>query len=229
MNVKAPIPIGSWTPESLVDYPGHIASVIYTHGCNFWCPYCHNQDLLHSYSTKDQKTFEDILPNILSNKLITGVVFTGGEPSVRPYMVKKMISTIRRESNLKIKIDTNGSSRDFISYARKNADFIAMDFKTLRYSEISKITIKEMRGRMQMLTYSKIPYEIRITMYPPLIDKSEFDPMIQTLVDCRVRNVAVQQYRPISSTASAPYPIAVLEQFSERLEKRGIKVRRGWL
>ena len=32
--------------QSLVDYPGKIAAVLFTRGCNFCCPFCHNGHLV---------------------------------------------------------------------------------------------------------------------------------------------------------------------------------------
>ena len=32
---------------SLVDYPGQICAVIFTGGCNFRCPFCHNSDIVN--------------------------------------------------------------------------------------------------------------------------------------------------------------------------------------
>ena len=33
---------------TLLDFPGHVAATIFTGGCNFRCPFCHNSDLLGS-------------------------------------------------------------------------------------------------------------------------------------------------------------------------------------
>ena len=32
---------------TLLDYPGITACLIFTQGCNFRCPFCHNKDLLN--------------------------------------------------------------------------------------------------------------------------------------------------------------------------------------
>ena len=31
---------------TLLDYPGNVACLIFTQGCNFRCPFCHNSGLL---------------------------------------------------------------------------------------------------------------------------------------------------------------------------------------
>ena len=38
--------IGGFQPMTLSDYPGQIAAVVFTQGCNFRCPFCHNGTLL---------------------------------------------------------------------------------------------------------------------------------------------------------------------------------------
>ncbi|HMB65576.1 MAG TPA: radical SAM protein, partial [Patescibacteria group bacterium] len=83
---------------SLIDYPGELAAVIFTQGCNFRCPFCHNPMLVqassgagkikntqnrdeqegHSYISKN-----DLLDFLKSRSgKLDGVVVTGGEPTV---------------------------------------------------------------------------------------------------------------------------------------------------
>ena len=31
---------------TLLDYPGHVAATIFTGGCDFKCPFCHNKSLV---------------------------------------------------------------------------------------------------------------------------------------------------------------------------------------
>ena len=77
--------IGGFLKQSLIDFPGNIASVIFTVGCNFRCFYCHNPELVLPEKIKLNELINesDILSYLNSNKsLLDAVVITGGEPTI---------------------------------------------------------------------------------------------------------------------------------------------------
>jgi pyruvate formate lyase activating enzyme len=131
--------IGGFIKQSLVDYPGKIAAVVFTQGCNFRCGYCHNPQLVLP------KLFQEnpqLLPlNILSylekrKKWLDGVVITGGEPTIHkdlPLFLKE-IKTL----GFAVKLDTNGTNPLLLEQIIKNklVDYIAMDIKILPEKEL---------------------------------------------------------------------------------------------
>jgi len=80
--------IGGLLKFSLIDYPGKIAAVIFTQGCNFRCPYCHNPELVipQKYCrTIPEKGIIEFLKT--RKKYLEGVVVSGGEPTVQKGLV----------------------------------------------------------------------------------------------------------------------------------------------
>lgn len=68
--------------ESIVDGPG-LRFAIFCQGCPHNCPKCHNQDT-HDFSGGYDCDIQKIVNAIEENPLISGVTFSGGEPSHQP-------------------------------------------------------------------------------------------------------------------------------------------------
>ena len=99
--------IGGFQKFSLIDYPGKVAAVVFTQGCDFRCPFCHNPDLVlpEKFSKAiDEKEILDFLKKRQGQLL--GVVVTGGEPTIQ----KDLPSFLRKikELGFLVKLDTNG-------------------------------------------------------------------------------------------------------------------------
>jgi pyruvate formate lyase activating enzyme len=114
---------------SLSDFPGHAACVVYTQGCNFNCPYCHNSSLIQKTEPQNGFDSEWVLNFLKQNDMIDGVVVTGGEPTLQKQLIPflKAVKSIDK----KIKLDTNGSRPAVLKTVikEKAADYIAMDIK----------------------------------------------------------------------------------------------------
>lgn len=68
--------------ESIVDGPG-LRFAIFCQGCPHNCPKCHNQDT-HDFSGGYDCDIQKIVNAIEENPLLSGVTFSGGEPSHQP-------------------------------------------------------------------------------------------------------------------------------------------------
>ena len=172
--------IGGLQKTTLIDYPGKIACTVFTVGCNFRCPYCHNKDLLSPALFKkakieeiSQKDFFDFLKKRKS--ILDGVCITGGEPTVHndlPEFIGKM-----KQLGYSVKLDSNGSNPEMLEklIKKKLIDYIAMDlkgpfdeYKKFIGTKISKMSILR---SMDILVQSGLPYEFRTTVVPGLHDK----------------------------------------------------------
>ncbi|MDD5168392.1 MAG: anaerobic ribonucleoside-triphosphate reductase activating protein, partial [Syntrophales bacterium] len=122
--------IGGIRKVSLIDYPGQISAVIFTQGCNFNCPYCHNPELVDPLLWGKAEDTELIL-KFLSERFgkLDAVTVTGGEPALQQDL-QIFIEEIKRLGYL-IKLDTNGSfpqiTKNLIDAG--DVDFVAMDIK----------------------------------------------------------------------------------------------------
>lgn len=157
-------------PLSTIDYDGFLSSVIFTYGCNFRCPYCHNPELVLKSNEKFLSQAQ-ILPEIRQRqKLIDAVVITGGEPLLHKGIFELIKSL--KSLNLKIKLDTNGSfPNELKSLIRgKLIDYIAMDIKNSlkKYPMTTgtKISTNQIIKTINIIKNSDIKHEFRTTVVP---------------------------------------------------------------
>lgn len=126
--------IGAYIKQSFVDWENKICSVVFTKGCNFRCPYCHNPELVEPklYETKKDISRESIFEHLATRQhWLDGVVISGGEPTLQ----EGLDEFIRYIKNMgySIKLDTNGSKPDILKklIGGRLIDFISMDIKTV--------------------------------------------------------------------------------------------------
>ena len=134
--------ISGFEKLTLTDYPGKVACIVFTQGCNFKCPFCHNSDLI---KFKEGEILEkDVLDYIDKRKnMLDGVVITGGEPT----MQRDLISFLKqiKDLGLNIKLDTNGVKPDVLEkiIRLKLVDYIATELKYYRRENIAVINDKD--------------------------------------------------------------------------------------
>lgn len=158
---------------TLLDYPGHTAATVFTGGCNFRCPFCHNAPLVTAPVSMQTIEEEDFFSFLNKRKgILDGVCITGGEPLLMPD-ISEFIRKIRAEG-FKIKLDTNGSFPKKLAALLDEGllDYVAMDIKNTppKYSltagaEVDLVAISESIGT---LLSGRVPYEFRTTIVDPL-------------------------------------------------------------
>jgi pyruvate formate lyase activating enzyme len=163
---------------SLIDYPGHIAPVVFIGGCNFRCPFCQNKDLVINPGASGTIEPGQALQRIKGGlPLADGVVISGGEPTLW-LGLEDFISGIKDEG-FKVKIDTNGSHPEVIkSLVDKGLiDFIAMDIKASPslYSKAAgvDVNLKIITSSIDLIKTARIGYEFRTTCVPGLISAAD--------------------------------------------------------
>ena len=172
--------ICGYQKTTLLDYPEHVAATIFTGGCNFRCPFCHNADLIVKSNESSPIAKEEILAFLQKRKnVLSGICITGGEPTLQPDLKDFIINV--RELGYKIKLDTNGYRPDVIlSLLEENLlDYIAMDIKAglSNYAKVSGIpnldTSKIMKS-ISIIENSGINYEFRTTVVKELHSRQDF-------------------------------------------------------
>ncbi|MDR2426875.1 MAG: anaerobic ribonucleoside-triphosphate reductase activating protein [Endomicrobium sp.] len=176
--------IGGLQKLSLIEYPEKTAAIIFTQGCNMFCPYCHNPQLVY----KDM--FEQVLnvAEIFSflekrQRLLQAVVITGGEPTVQ----KDLKDFIRKIKSYRyaVKLDTNGTNPQILEELIKEnlINFIAMDIKSPleKYNLFYKGDIKKIENSIFIIKNSKVPHLFRTTFDEELLCKLDLQ-IIEELV-----------------------------------------------
>jgi len=165
---------------TLIDYPGKLACTIFTAGCNFLCPFCHNSELVCEKEIGNIKDIseQEIFAFLEERKgFLDGVCITGGEPTIN----KEIIDFIQKIKDIGylVKLDTNGSNPKILEklLKRNSVDYVAMDIKAPRgrYSEIVCRDIDEetIDKSINLLKNSTIDFEFRTTVVPELLDKKD--------------------------------------------------------
>ncbi len=170
--------IGGLIKTSVIDYPGKVSAVIFTQGCNFRCPFCHNPELVlpekFSLCIREGEIL-DFLKRRCGK--LEGVVITGGEPTVQ----EELIPFLRqiRDMGYFIKLDTNGANPDLLeeSIHRSLVDFIAMDVKAPfeKYNTLAgvKVDIDKIKRSIDIIKKSGLDYEFRTTFVPSLLSNGD--------------------------------------------------------
>lgn len=169
--------IGGIQKTSLIDYPDHICAILFTIGCNFRCPYCHNPELVDESATPTE--FEDALSIIKPRiNVLDAVTITGGEPTIHEDLPACIRSI--RGLGLKVKLDTNGTNPEMLEalLAEGLLDYVAMDIKAPLhlYSKTvaHPVNTSAIEKSITMLIAGSTPYEFRTTVVKTLLPREAF-------------------------------------------------------
>lgn len=165
------------TKTTLLDYPEHVAATVFTGGCNFCCPFCHNKDIVFAQESITSLqitpyTEEEVLSFLKKRAgILTGVCITGGEPTLQKDL-PDFLARIK-ELGLLIKLDTNGYQPNILRHLLNEGliDYCAMDIKNSpeKYSVTTGLKscnlslIRESVSCLLSMTGS-FPYEFRTTL-----------------------------------------------------------------
>ncbi|MDR2191482.1 MAG: anaerobic ribonucleoside-triphosphate reductase activating protein [Endomicrobium sp.] len=170
--------IGGLQKLSLINYPQKTAAVIFTQGCNMFCPYCHNPQLVYPNLFEDAIKEDEVFAFLKKRqKVLQGVVITGGEPAVQKDL-KDFIKRVK-ELNYAVKLDTNGTNpqiaRELID--EKLIDFIAMDIKSplQKYYLFYKGDIENIKRSIETIKTSTLPHHFRTTYDKTLLTAADLE------------------------------------------------------
>jgi len=170
--------IGGFQRFSLIDYPGKISAIVFTQGCNFRCPYCHNPELVNAQDSQHLISEDDVFSFLEKRKnKLDAVVVTGGEPILQTDLLE-FLKKIKTMGYL-IKLDTNGSYPRVIEKVieQKLADYLAMDVKAPleKYHEItnSNVDQNKISQSIELIMNSGLDYEFRTTIVKSQLRKAD--------------------------------------------------------
>lgn len=189
---------GGFIPFTLIDYPKRAACVVFTIGCNFRCPYCHNPELVDE--TVDCTYTEEFILEFLKKRkgILDGVVITGGEPTMHP----DLTDFIRRAKALGyfIKLDTNGTNPALLNdlLVNKMIDYVAMDVKAPldQYARTvgRPVDVAAMQQSIALLSTTQCAHEFRTTVVKSLISPADVEDIAKSIAGARA--YYIQKFTP---------------------------------
>lgn len=211
---------------SLLDFPGKTACTVFTGGCNWRCPFCHNASLVTALNTVEPVPEEEFFAFLNKRKgILDGVCITGGEPLLQPDIIN-FIKKIR-EFGYSIKLDTNGSFPDKLKEVVNSGlvDYVAMDIKNSpdNYpltTGISDVDMTNIYESAEFLMSGKVDYEFRTTVVKELHSQADFEKISEWLKGAK--QLFLQSFTDsgdiLGGTFSA-HSKSELEKFKSILEK----------
>ncbi len=175
---------------TLLDFPGRVAATLFTGGCNFRCPFCHNSGLL-SGDAEAAYSVREILQFLEKRKrILEGVCITGGEPTLQPDL-EDFIRDIR-SLGLAVKLDTNGYRPDVLKALCQKGllDYAAMDIKAGRdryetAAGVCGLDMKRIDESIRFLLEGHLPYELRTTVVRGIHEAEDFRQIGPWIKGCR--------------------------------------------
>ena len=192
-----PLKVGGITPFSATDYPGKLAAVVFVQGCPWRCGYCHNPHL-QTRTGADALSWEQVMARLQRRVgLIDAVVFSGGEPTIDPYLANAMREV--RALGFGVGLHTAGTYPRRLAEVLPLVDWVGMDIKAGfdSYDAITHIpdSARHALASAEQVLASGVAHEFRTTVHPQLHTEADILALAQTLSDMGVHHYALQQFR----------------------------------
>ena len=221
--------IGGLNKCSLIDYPGKLSAVVFTHGCNLICPYCHNAGLVRGEEPEERYEEAEVL-SFLESRVgrLDAVTVSGGEPCLHGDLPAFL--TRLKEMGFLVKLDTNGSRPKMLSglLDAKLVDYVAMDIKTdpsAYVPHLSKRSFEaEIKESIALVMDSGVHHEFRTTCAAPFIDEAVLDTIARMVEGAEL--YALQEFNPKHTLNPGFFEgkelvsRELLEDFQKRMEGR---------
>ena len=221
----------------MLDFPGRVASLVFTGGCNLTCPFCHNAGLVLDPDSYPDYPLDELLADLKKRDgFIDGVVVSGGEPTIDTGLPAFL--SVLKERGLQVKLDSNGLAPAVIGslLEQQLVDYVAIDIKTSlgRYNELhtQPVKIEALVETVDILKQAAVEVEFRTTCIPHLVTEAEIAEMGELLQGAPLW--VLQQFVPMHAMVEEwqtfdmyrpeqLYTLAEQAQpFVERVEVRGL-------
>lgn len=193
------IPVAGIQKMTTIDFPGHLAAVIFTQGCPWKCLYCHNPEL-RNYSMENSTPWDSIVSLLESRSgYLDGIVISGGEPTLHSSLPELL--TFIREIGYKTAIHTNGFYPDMLRLIIKEGlvDYVAMDVKgpPRAYDRITqcKGTCFPVSKSIRIIASSDVEHEFRTTYHPAVLSEEELLETMKAIFSAGGKRYYLQQFQ----------------------------------
>lgn len=178
---------------TMIDYPGKNACVVFTPGCNFRCPFCHNPESVLPERIKAER--KDFVPDEAFFKflemrkwLLEAVSICWWEPTLQPdlYDFAKKI----KNRGFLVKLDTNGRDVEIVKKMIDDniLDYVAIDLKQIpdKYDQATAVKNQQdfwdnYEALLILLKQGVVDYEYRTTTIKWLHTEKDIEAMAQYL------------------------------------------------
>lgn len=217
--------IRSFLGTSLIDYPGRISSVVFVGGCNLYCPFCHNPELVRPDLLEEQFSLseDDVISALCARReFVEGICITGGEPLLHTGL-PAFLARIRAETALPVKLDTNGTFPSILAGILDQIDYLAVDIKSSpdRYFEATggRTAIDPVLESVSVARSAR-SWELRTTMVPGIVSAEDIEKIL--FLTGRVPKYVLQRFRSEKTlspefTGIPPYSRAYLDATAEKI------------
>lgn len=194
--------VGGVETFSTVDYPEHLAAVVFLQGCPWRCPFCYNT-ALQPVGVKTNFLWEKFVEFLQSRRgILDAVVFSGGEPLVQNFLPQAMEQV--KALGYKVGLHTGGYRPSQLEKVLPLVDWIGFDIKASlepqQYDNVTKTShLPEVLRSLEMILASGKDFECRTTCDPRLLTPADILEMAKTLSAKGVKNYFLQKYRPVES------------------------------
>ena len=181
---------------TLLDFPDHMAAIVFLGGCNFRCPFCQNSSLVLTPNTLSAISQEEFFAFLQKRSgILEGICVTGGEPTLYPNL-PDFLASIKSAGYL-VKLDTNGSNTKMLEelLRKKLVDYVAMDIKAGRtnYARVCGLTdsarasclLEKVSLSVELLKSGATDYEFRTTAVKGLHTRADFEDIGVWLSGCK--------------------------------------------
>ncbi len=191
--------IHGFQKTTLLDYPEHLAATVFTGGCNFRCPFCHNAELVLCPGEAPTIPEQDVIDYLEKRRgILQGVCITGGEPTLQKDL-RPFIQKIKSMGYL-VKLDTNGYRPAVLWNLLQEGllNYVAMDVKASKdnyaaAAGIPGLDVSAIEESIAILMNCEIDYEFRTTVVRGIHTVEEFVSIGKWLSGCKA--YFLQQFR----------------------------------
>lgn len=195
------IKIAGLNKLSLLDYPNELSSIVFTSGCNFRCPFCHNKELVFVPENINYYDVDKIYKFLNKRKnVLKAITISGGEPTLQQGLLDFMRKI--KSMGYKIKLDTNGYNCDYLENILNSGyiDYVAMDIKNSKdkYAftcgmENNNFDISKIEKSIELIKQSGIDYEFRTTVVDELHEVEDFYKIAEWIG--KVKRYSIQYFK----------------------------------
>jgi pyruvate formate lyase activating enzyme len=182
--------IGGLQKFSLSDFPGLISAIVFTRGCDFRCPYCHNPELVDPSRFVSPIPLDKVKDFLRSRRgQLQGVVVTGGEPTIHADLPAFLAWL--KEMGFSVKLDTNGTNPGMLRRlaADRTVDYIAMDIKSplALYAATVRVPVAsaDLLLSIELIRRSGIAHEFRTTFVESLLSAQDVLGIAELVQGCQ--------------------------------------------